>query len=584
MQNYNKIIKKELNRILPYHLLGVLFHAIVFYLTLKVPESIGKILDMLMQTNIDKAAIMQEAYRLIFYSSIVFVPRTSYRTLLFTISRKTDTYLRKKVIEHLQKVKPEYYDKENKGTFLAYMTKEIMLIHKVLGNFWFWIGKMCIAPIMAIILIWNQFNKSLAILLIPMFPIAIIAMYHYYKKLREEIEISRKVYIELSKNIEQNTDGFLLIKSYNQQKAQIDKFKEINNKMYQADYNIGAAKNKISDVINILYGACYIIGFAMGIIYIQKGMMTIGELTAFIGYIGFALSDFISAIEKFFERIAYFKQSINRFNYFLNLDEYKKEGTTLQKIEKIEIQHLSYWYNSDEIPALDNINMVIEKGQKIGIVGQVGSGKTTLMNIITGFYEIPDGMVLINGEDINKYGKDEVFQKINYAVQANIILDDTIKSNINIAENLEENEFQDIINKSQLQEDIQSFQEKENTFVGEKGIKLSGGQKQRISIARNLSNIRDINIFDDTLSALDSNTEKIILDNLIHDIRDNTLIVISNKISNVKDLDKIYILLEGKIQDCGTHQELLERNKFYQELNTLERKEDENERYFKEKC
>lgn len=584
MQNYNKIIKKELNRILPYHLLGVLFHAIVFYLTLKIPESIGKILDMLMQTNIDKAAIMKEAYWLIFYSSIVFVPRTLYRTLLFTISRKTDTYLRKKVIEHLQKVKPEYYDKENKGTFLAYMTKEIMLIHKVLGNFWFWIGKMCIAPIMAIILIWNQFNKSLAILLIPMFPIAIIAMYHYYKKLREEIEISRKVYIELSKNIEQNTDGFLLIKSYNQQKAQIDKFKEINNKMYQADYNIGAAKNKISDVINILYGACYIIGFAMGIIYIQKGMMTIGELTAFIGYIGFALSDFISAIEKFFERIAYFKQSINRFNYFLNLDEYKKEGTTLQKIEKIEIQHLSYWYNSDEIPALDNINMVIEKGQKIGIVGQVGSGKTTLMNIITGFYEIPDGMVLINGEDINKYGKDEIFQKINYAVQANIILDDTIKSNINIAENLEENEFQDIINKSQLQEDIQSFQEKENTFVGEKGIKLSGGQKQRISIARNLSNIRDINIFDDTLSALDSNTEKIILDNLIHDIRDNTLIVISNKISNVKDLDKIYILLEGKIQDCGTHQELLERNKFYQELNTLERKEDENERYFKEKC
>ena len=187
---------------------------------------------------------------------------------------------------------------------------------------------------------------------------------------------------------------------------------------------------------------------------------------------------------------------------------------------------------------------------------------------------------------VEKYSnrKDEIFQKINYAVQANIILDDTIKSNINIAENLEENEFQDIINKSQLQEDIQSFQEKENTFVGEKGIKLSGGQKQRISIARNLSNIRDINIFDDTLSALDSNTEKIILDNLIHDIGDNTLIVISNKISNVKDLDKIYILLEGKIQDCGTHQELLERNKFYQELNTLERKEDENERYFKEKC
>ena len=583
MKKYNKIITKELNRILPYHLLGIVFHTIVIYLTFKIPESIGKILDMLSQSNIDKNLIMQEAYWLIFYCSIVLIPRTLYRILYFTISRKADTYLRKEVVKHLQKVKPEYFEKENKGAFLAYLSKEILSIHKILGNYWFHFTKIFVTPIMAILLIWGQFNKQLALWLIPIFPISVIFMYHSYKKLKEKVEISRKTYIELSKNIEQNTDGFLLIKSYNQQEKQIRSFKNINSKMYKADYEIGVAKNHISRVINILYGLCFMVSFTVGIQYIIKGNLTVGELTAFIGYINYALSDFISGMQQFLERMPYLKQSLDRFNYFLNLDEYKKDGKSLEKINTIEVKHLSYWYDNTEKPALDNINMTIHNGDKIGIIGQVGSGKTTLMNIISGFYEIPDGMVLINGEDISKYRKDDLFSKYNYALQQNIILDDTIKANVDITENLNNKEFRKIIKNAELEEDIEKLDKKEDTLVGEKGVKLSGGQKQRVSIARNLSNAREINIFDDTLSALDSNTEKKIMNNLLKEVGDSTLIVISNKISSVEKLDKIYVLLDGKIEDCGTHEELLERNKFYKEVYMLEKKEEEDEIYTKEK-
>ena len=325
------------------------------------------------------------------------------------------------------------------------------------------------------------------------------------------------------------------------------------------------------------------ISFTVGIQYIIKGSLTVGELTAFIGYINYALSDFISGMQQFLERMPYLKQSLDRFNYFLNLDKYKKEGKSLEKINIIEIKHLSYWYNNTEKPALDNINMTIHNGDKIGIIGQVGSGKTTLMNIISGLYEIPKGMVLINGEDISKYKKDDLFSKYNYALQQNIILDDTIKANVDITENLEDNEFKKIIKNAELEEDIEKLEEKEETLVGEKGVKLSGGQKQRVSIARNLSNARDINIFDDTLSALDSNTEKKIMNNLLKEIGANTLIVISNKISSVEKLDKIYVLLDGKIEDCGTHEELLKRNEFYKEVYMLEKKEEEDEIYTKEK-
>ena len=583
MKKYNKIITKELNRILPYHLLGVILHTVVIYMAFKIPQCIGNILDMLMEQNINKTLIMQEAYLLIFYCSFVFIPRTLYRTLYFTVSRKADTYLRKKVVEHLQKVKPEYYEKENKGAFLAYLSKEILSIHKVLGNFWFWLTKMCVTPIMGIILTWNAINKELAIYLIPAFPIAIIAMCFYYRKLKEKIEISRKVYIDLSKNIEQNTEGFLLVKSYNRQNEQTEKFKYINEKMYKADYEIGSAKNKISNVINLLWAYCYVAGFGIGIIYLGQGTITVGEIITFIGYIGQILGDFVSAIQSFLQKMPYFSQSINRFNYFLNLEECPEYGKRLERIDKIEIKHLSYWYNDDKKPALNDINMTIKKGEKIGIIGEVGSGKTTLMNILAGFYEIPNDMIYINDKDINEYQRNTIFEKYNYAIQSNIILDDTIKANIDIVEDLEETELEKILQNAELKEDIEKLEEKENTFVGEKGIRLSGGQKQRISIARNLGKIRDINIFDDTLSALDSKTEKRIMDTLIEKVSNNTLIVISNKISNLKGLDKIYILLDGKIQDCGTHKELIQKNEFYRELEYLERKEEADEIYSKEK-
>lgn len=584
MKKYNKIITKELNRILPYHLLGVVFHAIVIYITFKIPESIGKILDMLSQPYVDKQVILQEAYWLIFYSAIIFIPRTLFRTLYFTISRKADTYLRKRVVEHLQKVKPEYFEKENKGNFLAYLSKEILMIHKILGNYWWCLAKIIIAPVMAIILIWGQFNKTLALWLIPIFPISAIFMYRSYKKLKEKVEVSRKTYIELSKNIEQNTDGFLLIKSYNQQENQIHSFRNINKEMYKADYDIGVAKNHISRIINILYGLCFMISFTAGVQYIIQGTLTVGELTAFIGYISYALTDFVAGMQRLLERMPYLKQSLDRFDYFLNLDEYQKDGKSLDKIEKIEIKHLSYWYDNTEKPALDNICMTINSGDKIGIIGQVGSGKTTLMNIIAGFYEIPEGMVFINGEDISKYKKDDLFSKYNYALQQNIILDDTIKANVDITENLKEIEFKNVIKNAELEEDIEKLEDGEDTLVGEKGVKLSGGQKQRVSIARNLSNAREINIFDDTLSALDSSTEKKIMNNLLEEVGDETLIVISNKISSVEKLNKIYILLDGKIEDSGTHEELLERNEFYKEVYMLEKKEEEDEIYTKEKC
>ena len=514
---------------------------------------------------------MHNVYSLIFYSIIMIIPRIIYRTLFFTRARISDTYLRSKVIEHLQTVKPEYYDKEDKGVFLAYLSKEILSIRKFLGNAFFNVARLIVAPIIGLIVIGKNFNIILMLSILPIFPIAIYFLYKLYKKQEELLEIERKVYIDLSKNIEQNTSGFNLIKLYNEQENQKEKFDKVNEETYKSDVNVGAVMYKMDMVSNIMYAACYGIGFAVGLFLINKGLLTIGELTSYISCITIAISEIINSIEPLLTGMSNFKIASRRFNYFFGLDTYRKEGKKLEKIDKIEIRNLFYSYGNNERLAIDNINMTINKGDKIGIVGKVGSGKTTLMNIISGFYEVPENKVYINGIDINEYSRETIFNNIGYSMQKNIITDDTIKNNIDIVNEYTDEKIEEISEKAKILEDIKTMQDGFETKIGENGIKISGGQKQRIQIARNLLNVRNVNIFDDTLSALDVDTEKKVLEEIEKQIGNNILILISNKISMMEKMDKVFLLVDGKIYDSGTHKEMLEKSKFYNELNTYEK-------------
>lgn len=567
----SKIFIDELKRTFPVYISGMLFHAIVIYILYKIPSIIGNILDLLIEGNVSKEVVMNEVYSLIFYSIVMIIPRMAYRFLFFTKARTSDTYLRSKVIEYLQTVKPEYYDNEDKGVFLAYLSKELLSIRKFFGNAFFNIARLVVAPIIGLVVIGKNFNIILVLSILPIFPIAIYLLYKLYKKQGEILETERKVYIDLSKNIEQNTSGFNLIKLYNNQEEQREKFDKVNEETYKSDINSSAIIYKMDMVSVGLYSACYSIGFAVGLCLINKGLLTIGELTAYISCITVAVSEIVNSIEPLLTGITNFKIASRRFNYFFGLDTYKKDGKKLDRIDKIEIKNLSYSYENNSKLAIENINMTINSGEKIGIVGKVGSGKTTLMNIIAGFYEVPENKVYINGKDINEYSRESIFEHIGYAMQKNIITDDTIKNNIDIVEEATDREIEQISEKANILEDIQIMQDGFETRIGENGIKISGGQKQRIQIARNLLNIRNVNIFDDTLSALDIETEKKVIQEIENQIGNNILIIISNKISMMEKMDKVFLLVDGKICDSGTHKEMLEKSQLYKELNSYEK-------------
>lgn len=283
------------------------------------------------------------------------------------------------------------------------------------------------------------------------------------------------------------------------------------------------------------------------------------------------MSGIVNSIEPLLTGISNLKIASRRYNYFFGLDTYKKEGKELDRIDKIEINNLCYNYEKSSKPAIENISMIIKAKEKIGIVGKVGSGKTTLMNVLAGFYEVPENTVLINGIDINEYSRDSLFKNIAYCMQKNVITDDTIKNNIDITNEFEKDKLEDISIKANILEDIQNMEDGFETKIGENGVKISGGQKQRVQIARNLLNVRSVNIFDDTFSALDIETEKKVLEEIEKQIGDNILIIISNKISMMQKMDKVFLLVDGKILDSGTHNELLERSEFYRELNAYEK-------------
>ena len=197
----HEILIKELKRTFPIYILGMVFHAISIYILYKIPTIIGEILDLLLVGNNDKEIIMNQVVTLIQYSVLMIIPRVIYRVLYFRKARVSDTYLRKKVVEHLQFVNPEYYDQEEKGAYLAYLTKEILMVYKFFGNAFFNVTRLCIAPIIGIAMIGKNVNLGLAITVLPCLPIAIIWLIKLYQKLDQQIEKARVVNVEYSNTI-----------------------------------------------------------------------------------------------------------------------------------------------------------------------------------------------------------------------------------------------------------------------------------------------------------------------------------------------------------------------------------------------
>ena len=569
-KSHSKLIVDELKRTFPLYIIGMIFETIALYISLLISQITGKILDMILQTNITKEQIMHEIYILLFWSAIIIIPNLIKRLLYYAVGRTSDMKLRREIYKKLQYVKEDYYESTEKGKFLAYLTKEIPMIKKFLGDFFQNIIHVIMIPVLVLVISGKGLDMRLSIMLVVILSVTLIIILKLYKKKNILVEDSRKQYINMSNVIEQNTSNFTLIKLYNNQKEQKELFNKNNKMMKEKDYQVGKIDNIINNTTNIAEGLSYILTVIYSVICIKNGQMTVGDLTVFIAFIGKMFEGISSRINKITSSIVYFKQSVNRIDQIMSLDIYNtKNKQTIDEIDTINVNNLSYKYPNNNKYVLKEINFEINKNDKIGIIGLFGSGKTTLMNIISGLYEIEENRVFINGIDINKINKYSIFDKISYILQKVILLDDTVKNNITLENAYDGKKIINATNNSCILEDIFKMQNEFEEVVGENGHKLSGGQKQRVEIARNIITDKDFIILDNIFSALDNNTEKEILNNIMQ-MKEKTIINIANKVTDVKDMDKIYLMIDGRFVDKGTHDELLSRNNIYQEMYQYE--------------
>ena len=570
MKKIGSIIYKDKVRIL------IAFVASIasYYFTLYPSDRLSFIVDGIANKEIDFNGVVNEITKIIIVGIalyIVYYFKEYYTFIGYDKVIKDLTYeLQNDIYRHT----PVFFSRFSIGEVISRSTNDISnYIAQAFGYGVLLVFDGIIYNIFISVLILNKSN--LIYLLLIHIPLVIQTIYLVSRR-----GIQEKYYNKMAKTMDQiteetleNVKGIRVIRAYSLldkvRNSFVEKLRSYSksNEKYMKKTLIYQPLNTISAAIS------YVLAVACGFYFINSGMMTIGELISVCVVIGMLQWPYI-AISELVIIIIEIHQATKRV---LEISDKKPEVNNdlaeydFEFNDSIEFKNFNFLY--DDKNALENINFKINKGETIGIVGKTGSGKTTLIKQLLRLYPVEKGSLLLDNQGIEKYYDYSVREKMGYAPQEYQLFSKTIKDNILFyRENLEDNLEQALI-LSDIKKDIENFKDGINTLVGENGISLSGGQKQRLGIARAILANPDILILDDSLSAVDANTEKTIIENIKNHRQGKTNIIVSHRISAVRHADKILVLENGKVLSEGTHEELLDKCTWYRELDEYQNKE-----------
>jgi ATP-binding cassette subfamily B protein len=420
-------------------------------------------------------------------------------------------------------------------------------------------------------MLYQIFRLSKSVFLVSLVALVICvsfsAYYGYFKIKKREIE-SSKYYSELNSTIQQSITNYSLVKSFANEEYEFEKFKKVNDKKENNNYYINNLHCKywlISDTIT----SFYIVGCLILLAYLFfSGNATLAVVSA----TAVLTSTFLNDASRVINHITTFVKtfiSVKRLNeYFKIKEEYEEDGTIVKDIKgNIVFNNVSMKYdNKDNI--LENISFELHEGETLGIVGKSGSGKTSIVNLLTRLYDYDSGSITVDGVELKDYSKKCIRENMGVVLQDAYIFSKSIKDNILVLIDNDRIDLDMYLKRVGLDEDINKFESGLETVVGERGVTLSGGQRQRLSLLRTIIKNKKILILDDTLSAVDNIVSKKIKDSISKEKA--TTIIISHNLLNVKDADKIIVLEDGKISEIGTHDELINKEGFYSNVWKLQ--------------
>lgn len=567
MKNLKSLIKLAYKYRFRY-LLGISFLIIVDIAQLIPPKLVGSLTDSIQAGSAAPGLILTSIiYIIMIYLSIV-IGRFMWRVFIFGTSRHIEYDIRNSLFRHLQSLSLNFYNNNKTGDLMSHATNDLNSIRMALSG-----G--VVMSIDAVVMtlttlgIMLTINVKLTLLvLIPLPFLAIVSRFFGKTIHRKFIKIQEAI-SKLTDMVQENFSGIRIIKSFVQEAKEYEKFTKENQNNFNANMSLMKSWGAFNPMIELIASISFIILLGVGGTYALYGYISLGDFISFNMYLGSLIWPMMAigwVMNQLQRGLASFERVQNIMHQKPEIfDESVDEVNSING--DIEISNLTFKYPETEIPALKDISLCVRKGQTLGIVGKTGSGKSTLVNLLVRLYNVKPGELKINGYDINKIPLLILRTNIGFVPQDSFLFSTNIAENINLGmDSLEMERVYESARDADIYDNIMDFSDRFETVVGERGVTLSGGQKQRVSIARALIKDPEILIFDDCLSAVDAKTEVKILQSLKKLMKDKTSIIISHRISAVKDADLIIVLEDGEIIERGVHQELLDNRGLYNSI------------------
>lgn len=585
---FGKYINRYYFKNAPVLLLGLAALLMVDYIQLLVPSlyrlvingvNLGQVVVNGQTMPFDKTVLMQQiCLPMIWIVLLMVVGRFLWRVCFFGSAVTVTADLRERMFDHSRCLSQQYYQVNKVGNLMSLYTNDLDTIQECFGDGILMFFDALVLGLMALVKMWCMDYRLTLLALIPagiMFAIGTIMG----KTMTKRWEERQQAFSDLSDFAQENFSGIAVIKAFVKEYKELTAFRKLNRE----NEEINVIYTKIATLLEVLVMlfvesvVCVILGYGGWLVY--RGRFNAGQLVEYIGYFE-AIVWPIMAISMLIEKTSRGQASLKRITELLDAPidvADKNDVETLQNPKGgIEFRHLSFRYPDGEYDVLHDISFTVHPGESVGIVGKTGAGKTALVDLLLRTYNVPDGTLFVDGRDVNTLSIRSVRAACAYVPQDNFLFSDTIAHNIGFGvDDATPERIAYAAELADVRDNIVDFKDGYETVLGERGVTVSGGQKQRISIARALLKDAPILILDDSVSAVDTRTEKIILDNLKQSRAGKTTLLIAHRISTVERMDKIVFLEDGSIKAVGPHDELYAHCAEYRRMVDLQRLEDE---------